>query len=71
MSTPGRSPRASWPVRIAFGLLVATLVMLLVSVTLSTWRQIFPRPPVPTYVCVYVTEQGSTTVTGSTPCRAS
>ena len=68
MTTPKPSIRATWPVRIITGLLILTLAVLLVSVTASTWRQVFPRPPAPTYVCVYVAENGSMTVTGSTPC---
>lgn len=65
MSAPARP---TWPFRIIAGLLILLLGMMIVSVALSTWRQLFPRPPAPMYVCVYVTEQGSTTITGSTPC---
>jgi Na+/H+ antiporter NhaC len=56
-----------WPY--VLGVLYALIVaLILVSLTVTTWRLIFPRQPTPTYVCVYVTERGSTTVTGSTPC---
>jgi len=56
--------------RVIVGMVVLTLVLLLVSVVGTTWRMFFPRPPAPYFVCVYVTEHGSTTVTGSTPCPA-
>lgn len=69
MTTPTPT-RTTWPVRIIAGLLILTMSVLLISLTLSTWRLVFPRQPAPTYVCVYVTEQGATTITGSAPCPA-
>lgn len=73
MTTPKPPIRSTWPAWIIVGLAILAVVVMLVFVAVSTWRLAFPqppRPPAPTYVCVYVTEHGSTTVTGSTPCPA-
>ena len=67
MTGPGRP--AQWWARIIVGLVIATMAVLPVSVSVTTWRLISPRPPAPpTYVCVYLSAKGTTTVTGSTPC---
>lgn len=60
--------KSAWRTYVHGVLFALILALLLVSLTVSTWRLIFPRQPAPTYVCVYVTEKGLTTVTGSAPC---
>jgi len=64
-------PQLSWGVRILLGLAVLTLLLLLTSVTVTTYRTIFPRvqPPTQYYVCVYLSAQTCvTTVSGPQPC---
>lgn len=67
-STP---TRPGWFTYVVTALTVLVLMLLVVSLGITTWRQLFPRPPVapaPVYVCVYVSGGGVSTVTGSTPC---
>ena len=69
--TQTKPTRLSWGPRVLVGLACLTLVALLVSSVALDWRTFFPappRPPAPIYVCVYLSAQGTTTVTGSTPC---
>jgi len=69
LAPPAKPP---WWSRAATALLVLVLLLLVVSLAISTYRTLFPRsqPPTPYYVCVYNTEHGTTTVTGSAPCPA-
>jgi hypothetical protein len=62
-------PRPSKWARAGIVLVAVALVLLLVQIAVTTYRTIVPRPPTPYFVCVYVTEHGSTTVTGSAPCE--
>lgn len=63
-----KPPRPPWWSRVADVLVFLVVILLAVSVAVSTWRLVFPRPSPPTYVCVYISGRGSTTVTGLTPC---
>jgi hypothetical protein len=56
--------------RVLTGLLVLALVLLTVQIAVTTYRTIFPRAQAPTqyYVCVYISGQGSTTISGPQPC---
>lgn len=58
-----------WLGRVLAWLFVLIALLVLVSLGITTWHQIFPRPaPAPTYVCVYVTPQGTVSTTGSAVC---
>lgn len=49
-------------------LIVAIMLLLLVSLAITAWHQLFPRPATPTYVCVYVTDHGAVSSSGQWPC---
>jgi len=49
-------------------LFVLIALLLLLSLAITVWHQFFPRPATPTYVCVYVTDRGTFTGSGSTRC---
>lgn len=49
-------------------LIVLVVLLVIFSLAITAWRQIFPRPTSPTYVCVYVTDRGTFTGSGATPC---
>jgi hypothetical protein len=49
-------------------LIVAVVLLVILSLFVTTWRVFFPRPAAPTYVCVYITDRGTFTGSGATPC---
>jgi type VI protein secretion system component VasF len=59
-----------WWVRVGAVLAVLALALLLTSITVTTYRTIFPRVQAPTqyYVCVYISAEGTSTVSGPQPC---
>jgi hypothetical protein len=67
---PPKPPPPPWWIRVGAVLAVLALALLLTSITVTTYRTIFPRVQAPTqyYVCVYISAEGTSTVSGPQPC---
>jgi hypothetical protein len=66
---PPKTPTPWW-IKVGAALAVLTLLLLLASVSVTTYRTIFPRvqPATQYYVCVYISVDGTTTISGPQPC---